>query len=161
MNEMNLYDQFSNAPQCQLKNNWPKGWSNANNQSEMREIHIKREDGNFNFGNLYSYSPPYQEQQGYLESELKPSLSKNLHLPCNIPNAQQHQLDQGNYFYAAGNHQVPGGEDAINFDSSSNGKYIHPLIIIITIIIIIIITIIIKLLSIPISVVSLQLFVKG
>ena len=123
MNEINLFDQFQTNQPCQIKNNWAK-WSNGNNPAELREVHVKHEDGNYNYNNLYSYSPPFQEQQGYLESELKPPLGKNLHLQCNIPNAQ-HQMDQPNYFYTPGNHQVPGGDDTINYDTTSNGKYIY------------------------------------
>ena len=122
MNEISFLDQFQNNQPCQLKNNWAK-WNNNNNPAELRDI--KREDGNYNnaFSNLYSYSPPFQEQQGYIESELKPS--KNVHLSCNIPPNGQHQMDQTGYFYSGENHQVPGGEDSVNFDSSSNGEYFY------------------------------------
>ena len=55
MNERNPYDQFNN---CQMKNSWQK-WSPA--PQNDHGIQVKHEDGNFQYNNLYSYSPSYQE----------------------------------------------------------------------------------------------------
>ncbi|KAI6650945.1 hypothetical protein LOD99_5785 [Oopsacas minuta] len=67
--------------------------------------------------------PNYREQPSYFDSDRKPQINKNVHLSCNIPGGQ-HQMDQTNFYYGAGgNHQVPGSEDSINYDTSSNEFY--------------------------------------
>lgn len=73
------------------------------------------------YPNFYSYSP--QERQGYYEPDVKPNIGKNVQLQCPIPGQHSMEPKQG-YFYPGGNHQVPGEDDQMAFDSNSNGELV-------------------------------------
>ena len=103
-----------------MKNSWQK-WNHV--PQNDHGIQVKREDANYPYNNLYSYSPSFQEPTNYFETDRKPQINKNIHPSCNIPGGQ-HQMNQPYYYGAGGNHQVPGSEDSINFETGANGELI-------------------------------------